>query len=209
MSVKSGLRLGFILIVLICSSAARADPEEDCADTGILYRFPTPAGGDQQLRNLAQAANQAKDRTVIEQLMLRGLPASDVHGALHPFAAQMQKNVQLIGAAARGNNKVVRTLLDGGADINYVPHFDTLLPALIMASLCDRPSTVTLLLDRGADPNVRGTTYTQYGCATNITALSWAEFLRHRKVAKLLTERGEIRGVQEIIHDLGPTQSSH
>ena len=199
---KKKLRCSFLLIALASSFGAKADPTQDCVDFGSLFTYPIPGGEDQKLRVAAREASKVNDRAKVERLMLRGLPANEVQGALHPLAMQMQTNVQLIGAAARGDNKVLMALLSQRANPNYVPHLDTLLPALIMASICNRVSTVRLLLDHGADPNVRGVTYTQYRSATNVTALSWAQLLRHRTIATMLIGRGAISGVPEVFHSL-------
>jgi len=59
----------------------------------------------------------------------------------------------LMLAAERGNSRLVRLLLDRGAQVNATHAGDS--ASLDYASMCGHPDTVRLLLDRGADMNAR------------------------------------------------------
>lgn len=75
----------------------------------------------------------------------------------------------------------MKQLLDQGANVNAKNRYGS--TALFFA--CDRGhfDVVKLLVDRGADMNVKDTFY-------NATALSWAMIKKHENIVNLLVEKG-------------------
>ena len=102
-------------------------------------------------------------------------------------AGVTEKNAKLIQAAEKGILQEVQTALTDGADINATEVREDSgvyvrgLTALMMASANGRKEVVKLLLDKGADVNVKNI----YG----ITALFMASAHGHTEVAKLLSDK--------------------
>lgn len=88
---------------------------------------------------------------------------------------------QLLAAARKGDAAAVKQLLDQGANVNSKNRYGS--TALFFA--CDRGhfDVVKLLVERGADMNVKDTFY-------NATALSWAMSKKHENIVNLLVEKG-------------------
>jgi hypothetical protein len=90
-------------------------------------------------------------------------------------------NDDLIAAARKSNVEAVKELLAKGAD----PNAKTPYGATPLFFACDRGNLeiVTILVERGADVNVRDTFY-------NSTAVGWAVSKNHVAIVKLLLEKG-------------------
>lgn len=91
------------------------------------------------------------------------------------------KNEEFFAVARRGDVAAVKAFLDKGVDVNAKTQYG----ATALAYACDKGHTevVRLLLERGADPNVRDTFY-------NATPMSWAAPKGHVEIARLLIEKG-------------------
>ncbi|KAL8765444.1 MAG: hypothetical protein Q9209_007471 [Squamulea sp. 1 TL-2023] len=103
-------------------------------------------------------------------------------GDRHPIIDRDSDDVgsTLTAASLGGHDKVVRLLLDKGADVNaYGGYFGT---ALQTASARGHYKIVQLLLDKGADVNAQGGIYNN--------ALQAASALGHYKVVQLLLDKG-------------------
>ena len=90
-------------------------------------------------------------------------------------------NDELIAAARKSNAEAVRELLAKGAD----PNAKTPYGATPLFFACDRGSLeiVKMLVERGADVNVKDTFY-------NSSAVGWAVSKNHVAIVKLLLEKG-------------------
>ena len=84
-------------------------------------------------------------------------------------------------AALSGHERVVRLLLDMGADIN-VKYYDNNDTALHMAAILGYERVVRLLLDMGADINAKSN--------AGMTALDYASIEEHEDVVQLLRRMG-------------------
>lgn len=102
--------------------------------------------------------------------------------SLAPIGALAQSvNDNLIAAARKSDVEAVKGLLAKGAD----PNAKTRYGATPLFFACDRGSLeiVKMLVERGADVNVRDTFY-------NSTAVGWAVSKNHTAIVKLLLEKG-------------------
>jgi ankyrin repeat protein len=90
-------------------------------------------------------------------------------------------NEAFFAAARKGDVAAVKAFLDKGIDVNAKTHYG----ATALAYACDKGHTelVKLLLERGADPNVRDTFY-------NATPMSWAAPKGYTEIVKSLIEKG-------------------
>jgi len=97
------------------------------------------------------------------------------------FVYAQSANDELIAAARKSNVEAVRDLLAKGAD----PNAKTPYGATPLFFACDRGSLeiVKILVERGADVNVKDTFY-------NSTAVGWAVSKNHVAIVKLLLEKG-------------------
>jgi ankyrin repeat protein len=98
------------------------------------------------------------------------------------FSTLAQDNNEAFFAAARkGDVAAVKAFLDKGVDVNAKTQYG----ATALAYACDKGHTelVKLLLERGANPNVRDTFY-------NATPMSWAAPKGYVEIVKLLVEKG-------------------
>jgi len=85
-------------------------------------------------------------------------------------------NGELIDASSYGYPKIVKNLLDEGADVNALDGQNH--PALFWASFNGHAKVVEILLDYGADVTMED--------VWGRTSLYWANFNRHKKVVELL-----------------------
>ena len=85
----------------------------------------------------------------------------------------------LLGASMLGEEQLVMAFLDSGVDVNFKSVTNT--TALHQAALGGYRSLVELLLDRGADPAIRDSTY-------DGTAVGWAYAGGHESLAEMLVE---------------------
>jgi len=103
------------------------------------------------------------------------------------------KNEKLIQAAEKGNIQEVQNALTEGAEVNFIKTIKTIkkhsraylrnVTALILASEKGYTEIVKLLLDKGADVNVKE-------IPDGITALMWASQGGYTEIFKLLLEKG-------------------
>jgi ankyrin repeat protein len=91
----------------------------------------------------------------------------------------------LYKAAVQGETKIVRMLLEAGADPNQESGGDSEGTPLCAAASWGRIEIVRLLLEHGADPNVAETPN-----QGPMTALAWARWNRHAEIVELLLEAG-------------------
>lgn len=94
--------------------------------------------------------------------------------------AKKQLNDQLFEAARAGDEALVASLLDKGADVNAKFRYGT--TALFKAAERGHAKVVKVLLDRGADATVRDTFY-------QATAMTWAIDHNHADVVALLLDK--------------------
>ena len=101
--------------------------------------------------------------------------------ASHKEIAEMiQREIQLLEVAGKGDNAMVKDLLDKGAYVNVRdPEGRT---PLTEAAWNNHVETVKLLLDRGANPNAKK--------VDGATPLSIATFKRHKEIVELLKKAG-------------------
>ena len=84
----------------------------------------------------------------------------------------------LMFSASYGFFEIAEMLLEKGARTDDVPNDETGWTAIIAASFSGHRNLVRLLLEHGADQNIRDT--------SGKTALMWAEEQGHRRVARTL-----------------------
>jgi hypothetical protein len=106
-----------------------------------------------------------------------------------PIASAQDQGEQLLAAARKGDIAAVRALLDKGVDINSKTRYG----ATALSYACDRGylEVVTLLIERGADVNVKDTFY-------GATPIDWAAQNGHPDVARLLLDKGA-KGVDSVL----------
>jgi ankyrin repeat protein len=115
-----------------------------------------------------------------------GIAARYGHGAVVEFLLRAGAPVSsspspLPGAVHGGSTRIVRRLLDGGADPNaFGPHGHA---ALHIAGVYGRVPMIQLLVSRGARLDLRDR---EHGG----TPLGWAEYHKHEKAAAFLRELG-------------------
>lgn len=99
--------------------------------------------------------------------------------ALAVFA--QDANDEFFAAARRGDVAAVKAFLDKGGDVNTKNQYGA--TALSYAADKGHTELVRLLLERGADPNVRDTFY-------GASPMSWAAPNGHLEIVRLLIEKG-------------------
>ncbi len=98
-----------------------------------------------------------------------------------PARADSSRDEELFEAARRGDVEAVGRLLAAGVDVNAKSRYGA--TALSFASDKGRTDVVRLLLERGADPNVKDTFY-------GATPLGWAVDHSFPEIALLLVQKG-------------------
>ena len=117
-------------------------------------------------------------------------------GDVPPQPAETERpDPPLVDAARAGDTRRVRTLLDGGADINAFGGGRT--TALIAAAEAGREDVVRLLVERNADANLRN--------ARGQTAAEVAEASGHGRLRSLL-ERKEVKPPPGPANPIPPKQ---
>lgn len=105
----------------------------------------------------------------------------------------------LLDAAADGDLTRVRALLDAGTDVDSANRYG----ATALTFACDKGHTevVRLLLERGADPNVTDTFYSQ-------TPMGWAASHGHFDIAAMLIEHGATGGEADTLRSAAQAGSA-
>jgi uncharacterized protein len=98
-----------------------------------------------------------------------------------PAGADADGLTPLMRAAARGDVTAVTAALTAGADVNGA-HAETRLTALMFAAYFGHEAAARLLLDKGAQPNLKD--------ATGASAADWASTGSHEATATLLQKAG-------------------
>jgi ankyrin repeat protein len=148
---------------------------------------------------LTTASQENADAAVVDDLLSAGtrldfLTAvnlgrySDAESMLRDdplrIGADGRDTVALHLAVSRKNLTAVRWLLARGIDVNAKrPMWDCNHTALHMTVESGAIEIARLLLDAGADPDIRDDKY-------HATTLGWAEFFGHDEIAALIRERG-------------------
>jgi ankyrin repeat protein len=108
---------------------------------------------------------------------------------------------QYVRAAAAGNVKRVRHLLDAGVNVNGF--LENGANALIFASKNGRTRVVRLLLERGADPSTKSRTGKYAGMSMPLHALALAAEHGHLEIVRML-----IRAGAEVNHSITYNQDA-
>jgi ankyrin repeat protein len=182
---------------MLVSSAhpAKAGLQGELAETLLDYGAAHAGPGSAWQSNLMTALAFGYFATA-ERLAKRGAPVDNLPAAaglgrveetirLLPTADSRSRQVALALASQHGHAEVVSALLDAGEDPNrYNPDgFHSHSTPLHQAIASDRPAVVQLLLDRGAQTDIKDTIY-------NGTALDWAIYCERPGIAEELRSRG-------------------
>ena len=153
------------------------------ADVAVLELL-LKAGADVNATNQAGATALLRAATSEDKTRLLVATGADVKVRSHTG-----NDALILAARQAGNSRTVKYLLDQGVDPNVMNLFGA--TALMSAAAADDLDSVRLLLDRGANVNLRpdpGTKEFFWGGFR--TPLMWAAFQGNEALLKLLLERG-------------------
>ncbi|MBV8665247.1 MAG: ankyrin repeat domain-containing protein [Burkholderiaceae bacterium] len=113
----------------------------------------------------------------------------------------IEREMEMLGAVASGDVATVKRLLAEGVDPNFRPTFPMPIPALATAAACGQVDIVNVLLDAGADVNLRFEFDMADSEVYNSTALIWAAENGQADVVKVLLARGANVDAYEEAYD--------
>jgi ankyrin repeat protein len=165
-----------------------------------MVRLLLDLGADPNARDatgmtaLTAASQEHADPTIVTLLLAAGAKL-DFLSVLYLERYELQDDPSRIGAGgsdaialhlsgSRKNAAAVRWLIAHGADVNAKGNmWGCSHTALHMTAESGAVDMARLLLDAGADPNIRDDKY-------DATVLGWAEYCEQPQVAELVRERG-------------------
>lgn len=168
----------------VAAELAAHAPALDAATAIALHDWEAAAASSPDLASAPYAslvhwALGRRDLEALRQLLDRGADpnvlTSDLHGD------SLLQLTPLHVAAKRGDVEAVRLLLDRGADPDRVAIGGTGHTPLHTAAAADAPEVAALLLARGADRGLRDARH-------DATALEWARFFHHDRVAAAIED---------------------
>ncbi|MFM9911955.1 MAG: ankyrin repeat domain-containing protein [Methylophilaceae bacterium] len=137
----------------------------------LLVPFATYAVTDDDSIAFMTAVTEGDTATVIKHLDAGTVSVKDIFFGWSP----------LLSAAAKGQTAVVKLLAERGADVNY-RHPITKMTAVAHASYDGNNELLNVLLDKGADPNIKG--------RAGVTVLRMATDQNHPDTVKILIAHG-------------------
>jgi ankyrin repeat protein len=149
-------------------------------------------GGDDQVGKVMADAVAKNDWELMRRMI--GLGADPELARASPRygdAKSERLNVELVAAAAAGDDAGVLAALQRGADVNFQANLFDIMSPLIWAAGCDHLVTVALLIDRGADVNI-GSRYSAgpKGAVEGFTPLMHAAEYANDAIVELLLSKG-------------------
>lgn len=156
---------------------------------------PIQAGLDTRLL----AAIEGNDAQVIDELVWVGVSPDRFAGtSYYGRAKTIRAYLQLVSAAASGDERTLRESLRHGIDPNANYHIDNSLTPLIWASRCGQTSIVRTLVSMGANPNETSTYYIDGVLMEGTTALIWAAASGEEDVVNTLLKAGADPRAREL-----------
>ena len=176
-----------------------ASPDYDCA---LIANTAPPDLGDrfEGITDVLAHALAWNDWTRVRQLIWRGVDPEWVRGSqFYEAALREAPNVELVKAAAAGDEVRVKAALKAGANVNVTAEVDEYMSPLIWAATCDQSQTVDLLFDHGADATVAANAYPPERNSAIIghTALIAAAYYANVEIVDVLLKRGANVNAQE------------
>lgn len=177
----------------LLDAGAEVDAEADVYGGGattlglvVTSAHPRQASVQLSLADLLLARGARLDHDIVRSCLMNGCPEAAA------YLVERGAEVTLEDAAGIGRVDLVARHLDGAGAVEP----DALGGPMIMAAWYGRSEVVTLLLDRGVDPGIRG--------AEGQTALHVAAYQGDATVAELLMQRGAPVNVNDSVHDTPP-----